>query len=76
MKVCINTHMHVCTMSKIVGLATQFATQNCLGCYLKLNLDSKFQATHARMYNVQNSRARIAICYSKLSWLLLKIEFG
>ena len=24
----------------------------------------------------QNSRARIAICYSKLSWFVLKIEFG
>ena len=30
--------------SEIVGLASQFATQNCLGCYIKLNLDSKFQA--------------------------------
>ena len=26
--------------------------------------------------NVRNSRARIAICYSKLSRLLLKIELG
>ena len=26
--------------------------------------------------SVQNSQARIAICHSKLSWLLLKIEFG
>ena len=26
--------------------------------------------------NIQNSWGRIAICYSKLSWLLLKIEFG
>ena len=25
-------------------LALQFATQNCLGCYLKLNLNSKFHA--------------------------------
>ena len=29
-------------MSEIVGLASQFATQNCLGCYSKLNLGSKF----------------------------------
>ena len=27
------------------------------------------------MCRIQNSRAGIAICYSKLSWLLLKIEF-
>ena len=27
-------------------------------------------------FSVQNSRAHIAICYSKLSWLLLKIVFG
>ena len=27
-------------------------------------------------YSVRNSRARIAICHPKLSWLLLKIEFG
>ena len=31
------------TMSEIVGLASQFATQNYLGCYSKLNLVSKFQ---------------------------------
>ena len=29
-------------MSEIAGLASQFATQNCLGCYPKLNLVSKF----------------------------------
>ena len=28
------------------------------------------------MYSILNNRARIAICYSKLCWLLLKIEFG
>ena len=27
-------------------------------------------------YSAQNSWAGIAICYSKLSWLLLKIELG
>ena len=31
-------------VSEIVGLATQFVTQNCLGCYSKQNLDSKFHA--------------------------------
>ena len=29
---------------EIVGLAAQFATQNCLGCYSKLNLGRKFHA--------------------------------
>ena len=29
-------------MYEIVRLASQFATQNCHGCYAKLNLDSKF----------------------------------
>ena len=34
------------SVSKIVGLTSQFASQNqnCLGCYSKLNLDSKFHA--------------------------------
>ena len=31
-------------MSEIVGLASQFATQNRLGCHSKLNLRSKFHA--------------------------------
>ena len=42
-------NIHIYTVSKIVGLASQFAIQNCLGCYLKLNLGSKFHtevATH------------------------------
>ena len=37
------------TVSKIVGLTSQFSTQNCLGCYSKLDLVSKFLtevATH------------------------------
>ena len=29
-------------MSEIVGLTSQFATQNCLGCYSKLNSGNKF----------------------------------
>ena len=29
---------------EIVELASQFATQNCLGCYSKLNVGSKFHA--------------------------------
>ena len=37
--------MHVsCTVSQIVGLASQFATQNSLDYYSKLNLGSKFYA--------------------------------
>ena len=32
------------SVPEIVGLASQFATQNCLGCYSKLNLGSKFHA--------------------------------
>ena len=31
-------------MYEIVRLASQFATQNCLSCYSKLNLESKFHA--------------------------------
>ena len=31
-------------MSEIAGLASQFTTQNCLGYYSKLNLDSKFHS--------------------------------
>ena len=43
--VCVCTCEHVCsTVSEIAGLALQFATQNCLGCYSKLNLGSKFLA--------------------------------
>ena len=33
-----------CTVFEIVGLASQFATQNCLSYHSKLNLDSKFHA--------------------------------
>ena len=36
--------MYVYTVPEIVGLSSQFATQNYLGCNSKLNLDSKFQA--------------------------------
>ena len=35
--------LHI-TVSEIAGLASQLATQNCLGCYSKLNLSSKFHA--------------------------------
>ena len=31
-------------VSEIIGLASQFVTQNCLGCFSKLNLGSKFHA--------------------------------
>ena len=40
---------------EIVGLTSQFATQNCLSCYSKLNLDSKFYAkviTHLPHMNI------------------------
>ena len=36
-------------VSEIAGLASQFASQNCFGCYSKLNLGCKFHvevATH------------------------------
>ena len=38
--------MYVCMYAvfEIVGLASKFATQNCLPCYSKLNLGSKFDA--------------------------------
>ena len=47
--ICIYIHMYILihvyiSMSEIVKLASQFATQNCLGCYSKLNLGSKFHA--------------------------------
>ena len=32
------------TVFEIVGRALQFATQNCLACYSKLNLGGKFYA--------------------------------
>ena len=51
--VCMCEYVHVSVyayeVSKIVRLASQFATQNCLGCYSKLNLGCKFHskvATH------------------------------
>ena len=40
MTVCI--YVYICTVAEIVGLALQFATQNCLGCYSVLNLGSTF----------------------------------
>ena len=36
--------IHIITISAIAGLTLQFAIQNGLGCYLKLNLGSKFHA--------------------------------
>ena len=49
----VHTHMHAqgigLSVSEIDGLASQLATQNCLGCHLILNLGSKFHvkvATH------------------------------
>ena len=37
-------YAYIYTRSAIVVLASQFATQNCLGSYSKLNLGSKFHA--------------------------------
>ena len=36
--------MHKYTVSKIVGLASPCAIQNCFGCNSKLNFSSKFYA--------------------------------
>ena len=36
--------MNTVILSEIAGFALQFATQNNLGCYSKLNLGSKFHA--------------------------------
>ena len=50
MCVCVCVCMYIyLPASEIVRFALQFATQNCLGCYLKWNLGSKFHdevATH------------------------------
>ena len=40
----IQSYLIIFTESEIVGLTSQFATQNCLGCNSKLNLSSKFHA--------------------------------
>ena len=37
-------HIYIHTESEIVGIASLFAIQNCLGCYSKLNLGSIFHA--------------------------------
>ena len=37
-------HTYIYTVSEITELTLQFATQNCLGYYLKLNLGGKFHA--------------------------------
>ena len=36
--------MCIHTEPEVVRLASQFATQSCLGCYSKLNLGNKFYA--------------------------------
>ena len=41
---CVCVCIYINTLSKIVGLASHFATQNCLSDDLKLNLVSKFYA--------------------------------
>ena len=37
-------YVYIYTVSEIVGLASQFTTQNFYGCYSNLNLGSKFHA--------------------------------
>ena len=44
---CVCVCVCVCIASEIDGLASQFATQNFLVSYSKLNLGSKFQAEFA-----------------------------
>ena len=39
---CVCVYVYTYIVFEIVGLASQFAIQNCLGCYSKLNLGSKF----------------------------------
>ena len=41
---------YCCTVFKIVGLASQFVTQNCLVCYSKWNLGCKFHADVATYF--------------------------
>ena len=38
----IHTYIQYTPVYKIVVLTSQFVTQNCLGCYSKLNLSSTF----------------------------------
>ena len=66
MYVCIYVYMYVYmyTVSEIVGLASQFATQNCLGCYSKLNLGSKFYA------NVATHLPHIKVRTLFIPWIL------
>ena len=37
----LHVHVYIYAVSEIDRLASQHATPNCLGCYLKLNLESK-----------------------------------
>ena len=54
-------------MSEIVGLALQFATQNCLCCYSNLNLCTKFYAeivTHLPHINLRTLYTLIILYYN------------
>ena len=46
------------SVPKIVGLASPFATQNCFGCYSKLNLGSKFHANFSVCFG-ETDRAQV-----------------
>ena len=46
-------HFYNFTVAEIVGLALQFATQNCLGCYSNLNYSSKFHAEVAHLPHIK-----------------------
>ena len=50
--------------SEIVGLALQFATQNCLACYSKLNLNSEFHAEVATHLHYNNCYSIVTNCHS------------
>ena len=64
MYTCIHTYIHtyiytniyIFTVSEIAGLTSYFASKNCLGCYSKLNLGSKFHAEVATHFPHTKSR--------------------
>ena len=53
--ICVCVCVFVCIVSEIVVLKSPFATQNYLGCYSKLNLDSKFHAEIATHLPINNT---------------------
>ena len=65
-------YMYIYVMS--VGLASQFATQNCLSCYSKLKIGSKFHAEVATHFphKIKNT-VFIEYCIIMIATQLLKI---